>query len=121
MKQVLLYVMAAFYIGGGSLHLIRPKFYLPMMPSYLPAHELLVLVSGLVEISLGVALLVPASRPYAAWAVIALLVAVFPANVNVALHNVAIFGAKKGVGWLNWLRLPLQPVLIAWAWWYTRD
>ena len=121
MKRALLFLMAAFYIGGGTLHLVRPDFYLPMMPSYLPAHDLLVLLSGLAEISLGVGLLVPKLRPWAAWAIVALLVAVFPANVNVALHNVAIFGAKEGAGWLNWLRLPLQPVLVAWAWWYTRE
>jgi len=120
MKRALLFVMAAFYMGGGSLHLIRPDFYLPMMPSYLPAHELLVFVSGLAEIALGVSLLIPKLRKVAAWAVIALLIAVFPANVNVAMHNTAIFGATEGAGWFNWVRLPIQALLIAWAWWYTR-
>jgi uncharacterized membrane protein len=65
--------------------------------------------------------LFPPTRKLAAWGTIALLVAVFPANVHIALNDIPLFGATQGAGALNWVRLPLQAVLIAWAWWYTRD
>jgi uncharacterized membrane protein len=72
------------------------------------------------EIALGVAVLFGPVRRLAAWGLVALLVAVFPANLHVALHDVPMLGASEGLGIWNWLRLPIQPVLIAWAWWYTR-
>ena len=120
-KRVLLWAMAAFYVFAGINHFRDPGFYLPMMPSYLPWHRELIWGSGVAEIGLGLAVLVPALRVAAAWGLIALLVAVFPANLHVALENVPIGGRAEGLGAWNWLRLPLQPVLIAWAWWYTRE
>ncbi len=118
-KTVLLYLMAAFYIFGGYNHLANPEFYLAIMPPNLPEPELLNVVSGLAEIVLGVFLLDPRTRSLAAWGIIALLVAVFPANVYVATANVGADGAGTGVGVANWIRLPFQIVFIAWAWWYT--
>jgi uncharacterized membrane protein len=118
-KTVLLWVMGVFYVLAGTMHFVRPDFYLPMMPPYLPAHLALIYVSGLAEIVLGVVVLLPGTRPAAAWGIILLLVAVFPANVHIALHNVPVFGAKQGAGIGNWIRLPVQGLLIAWAWWYT--
>ncbi len=90
-----------------------------MMPPWLPAHRELVLLSGVAEVVLGVAVLVPRLRRIAAWGLIALLIAIFPANLHIALHNVPLFGAPHGAGVWNWVRLPFQAVLIAWAWWYT--
>jgi uncharacterized membrane protein len=90
------------------------------MPPWLPAHRLLIDLSGLAEIACGVGVLVPGTRRVAAWGTIALLIAVFPANIHVALHDIPIGGASEGAGSLNYLRLAFQPVLIAWAWWYTR-
>jgi uncharacterized membrane protein len=118
-KTVLLWAMGIFYVLGGLNHLANPGFYLPMMPSYLPAHLPLVYLSGLAEIVLGVAVLVPRTRPLAAWGIVLLLIAIFPANIHIALHDVPVFGAKEGAGIWNWVRLPLQGVLISWAWWYT--
>ncbi len=60
------------------------------------------------------------ARRLAAWGIVALLIAIFPANVHIALHDVPVFGAARGAGVWNWVRLPFQAVLIAWAWWYTR-
>ncbi len=119
-KLLLLLLMAAFYIGGGVMHLVRPDYYRPMMPPYLPAHDALILLSGLAEIALGIAVLIPPLRVAAAWGIILLLIAVFPANLHIALNNVPVFGAAEGAGAMNWVRLPFQVVLIAWAWWYTR-
>lgn len=120
-KRVLLWVMAAAYVFAGVMHFVIPGEYVKIMPPYLPLHWELVYLSGVAEIVLGVALLVPRTRRWAAWGVIALLVAVFPANVQMAVDDIALFGATEGGGVLNWLRLPLQLVLIGWAYWYTRD
>ena len=118
-KRALLYLMGVFYIFAGVMHFVNPGFYMPMMPPYLPAHYALILISGVAEVVLGVAVLVPAYRHLAAWGIIALLIAVFPANLHIALHNVPLGGATEGLGIWNWPRLPLQAVLIAWAYWYT--
>ncbi len=120
-KQALLWLMAAFYVWAGVMHFRQPDFYLPMMPPYLPWHAELVFLSGVAEVLCGVGLLFPPTRKLAAWATIALLVAVFPANIHVAIHDVPVFGASEGAGPIGYVRLPLQLVLIAWAWWYTRD
>ena len=118
-KRVLLWVMAAFYVLAGVMHFRRPDYYMPMMPPYLPWHPALIFLSGLAEVVLGVAVLIPSLRERAAWGIILLLIAIFPANVHIALHNVPVFGATEGAGIWNWVRLPLQAVLILWAWWYT--
>jgi uncharacterized membrane protein len=120
-ERLLLLVMGAFYVFAGANHFANPDFYLPMMPAWLPAHRLLIDLSGLAEIACGVGVLVRETRVAAAWGTIALLIAVFPANLHVALHDVPIGGATQGAGALNYLRLAFQPVLIAWAWWYTRS
>jgi uncharacterized membrane protein len=119
-KSILLGVMAVFYVMAGVLHFRNPEFYVNLMPPYLPWHLQLVYLSGVAEIALGLAVLVPALRRLAAWGIIALLIAVFPANVHVALNNVPMLGAQEGLGIWNWVRLPFQALFIAWAWWYTR-
>jgi uncharacterized membrane protein len=121
LKRVLLWVMGLFYIWAGTAHFLRPDYYLPMMPPYLPWHAELVFLSGVAELLCGIGLLIPATRKYAAWATIALLIAVFPANIHVAVNNVPVFGATEGAGPAGYIRLPFQLVLIAWAWWYTGD
>lgn len=118
-KSVLLWFMGIFYMFAGSMHFLRPDAYLPMMPPYLPWHLALIYLSGLIEALVGVGVLIPSTRRIAAWATILLLIAIFPANIHIALHNVPLFGAEVGAGILNWVRLPLQGVLILWAWWYT--
>ena len=120
-KRLLLYVMGAFYVFAGVNHFRVPDFYVAIMPPYLPWHLELVYLSGVAEIACGVGLLIPRTRVLAAWATIALLLAVYPANIHVALHNVPMAGRSEGLGIWNWVRLPFQFVLIAWAWWYTRD
>jgi uncharacterized membrane protein len=119
-RRVLLWVMGLFYVGGGIVHFANPGFYLPMMPPYLPYPLELVYLSGLAEIVLGAAVLVPQTRRLAAWGIMLLLVAIFPANLHIAMNNVPLAGAEHGAGVWNWVRLPLQAVLIAWAWSYTR-
>jgi len=120
-KSVLLWVMAAFYVLAGVMHFVSPETYLPMMPPYLPAHGALVFLSGVAEVALGLAVLVPGLREAAGWGLVLLLVAIFPANVHIAMNDVPLFGASEGAGIWNWVRLPFQGVLIAWALWVTRD
>jgi uncharacterized membrane protein len=119
-KRVLLVVMALFYVVAGANHFWNPEFYRPIMPPYLPYHDPLIYISGVAEIVLGLAVLVPRLRVAAAWGIILLLIAIFPANLHVALYNVPLLGQAEGLGIWNWVRLPFQLVLIAWAWWYTR-
>ena len=118
-KTVLLWVMGIFYVAAGAMHFARPDFYVPMMPPYLPAHLALIYLSGLAEAILGLAVLVPATRARAAWGLIVLLIAIFPANIHIALHDIPVFGAREGAGIWNFVRLPVQGLLIVWAWWYT--
>ena len=125
-KRIGWYVMGAFYAFAGVNHFLSADFYMQIMPPYLGAHRELVELSGVAEFALGIVALVlaprvPRIRRWTAWGIIALLIAVFPANLHVALNNVAVGGASEGLGALNWVRLPLQGVLIWWAWIYTRD
>jgi len=121
-KHVLLWVMAFLYVLAGFNHLVNPGFYVAIIPPGLPSPEWLNLLSGLAEIVLGVYLLEPRVRVLAAWGLIALLVAVFPANLYVASQNLGgpDFAPGAGNAFANWARLPLQFVFVAWAWWYTR-
>lgn len=120
-RRIGLWALAAFYVAAGLNHFRDPEFYLPMMPPFLPWHRELVWLSGVAEVGLGLAVLVPALRRAAAWGLVALLLAVFPANLYVALENVPLGGRAEGLGVWNWVRLPFQALLIAWAWLYTRD
>ncbi len=112
------WLLAALFIGAGTLHLARPDVFLRAMPPYIPWHLELVLASGVIELLLGGLLLSPGCRIFAAWCLILLLVAVFPANVHMALHP-ELFPSIPP--WLLWARLPMQGVLIAWAWWFTGE
>ncbi len=89
-----------------------------MMPPWLPAHDALILVSGALEIVGGLAVFVARWRRLVGWALVLIMVGVFPANLHMAL-NPALFPDVPA--WALWVRLPLQGVLIAWAWWATRE
>ncbi len=116
LKLILKFVLAVFFVVAGANHFVNSAFYVKIMPPYLPWHLALVYVSGAFEIALGALLLWPAWSRLAAWGLIALLLAVFPANLHMAL-NTDLFPEVSPV--LLWLRLPLQGVLIAWAWRYS--
>ncbi len=116
LKLILRAVFAVFFVGAGVNHFLKTDFYLRMMPPYVPMHLTMVQISGVAEIVLGVLLLVPPTTAMAAWGLIALLVAVFPANLQMALHPETFPEFQPTA---LWLRLPLQAVMIAWASWYT--
>jgi len=110
---------AIFYVVAGALHFIKPVPYLRIMPPYVPWHAAMVRLSGAFEILGGFGLLLPATRRAAAWGLVALLIAVFPANVYMAVHPVET-GAAGIAPVLRWGRLPLQMLLIWWLLWCTR-
>ncbi len=116
-RKISLYLMAALYIGAGIMHFIKPPMYERIMPPYLPWHSTLVLLSGICEVLLGVLLLFPSTRRVAAWGIIALLVAVFPANIQMAINY---YQQQHALLWIALLRLPLQLVLIRWAYKFAR-
>ena len=117
LKLILRVVFGLFFVGAGVNHFLRTGFYLRMMPAYVPMPLTMVQVSGIAEIVLGLLLLVPQTAAIAAWGLVALLIAVFPANVQMALHPKTFPEFQPTA---LWLRLPLQAVMIAWALWYTR-
>jgi uncharacterized membrane protein len=110
------WAFAALFIAGGVGHFVATDVYMKIMPPYLPYHRALVLLSGVFEVVLGILLLVPTTTRLAAWGLIALLVAVFPANFYMFQHPERFSLSPT----LLLLRLPLQVVLILWASAYTR-
>ena len=123
-KEALCWLMGLLYVGAGVGHFLNPLFFHEIMPPHVPWKMPLVYVSGVAEIVLGVAVIVRPTRRWAAWGIIALLVAVFPANIHMAVHRVQPQHAPammQGASpMMLWLRLPMQGVLALWAWWYTR-
>ena len=118
LRRRLRHGLGAFFIVGGIAHFVAPHLYDPMMPDWLPAasHRPLIYISGIAELAGGIGVLTTRFRHAAAWGLIALLVAIFPANLHVALNPAAgaDFGPSQTV---LWLRLPFQAVFIAWVWW----
>ena len=103
-----------FFIAAGVLHFLRPGMYEAIMPDYLPLHRELVYASGVAEAAGGAALLHPDAkvRRYGAWWLVATLVAVFPANVHMALNPQDYPSIPK---WSLYARLPVQVLFVAWA------
>jgi uncharacterized membrane protein len=114
-KLALKIALGVLFILSGGAHFVFPKLYLKIIPPFLPWPLFLVYLSGLCEMVLGVAIFTRFARR-AAWGLVALLVAVFPANVQMALHPEL---TPNLPAWTLWARLPLQAVLIAWAYWFT--
>ncbi len=114
LRSVLRVLLAVAMVYVGVLHFVRPSGFVSIVPSYLPAPLTLVLVSGFFEVLGGLGLLLPRVRRAASYGLVALYIAVFPANVNMAVRHLP-FGDSPTPEWLLLLRLPLQLVLIALA------
>jgi uncharacterized membrane protein len=115
-KTGLLVILAFFFVVAGINHFLSAPFYLKMMPPYIPWHPAMVAISGVAEVLLGLLALLPRTRRLAGWGMIALLVAVFPANLYM-YQNPRLFPNVQPIVLL--IRLPIQGLLIAWAWWVT--
>lgn len=116
-KTVSKYLLALLMVAAGLMHFVKPEFYIKIMPPYLPFHRELVFVSGVCEVLTGVGLLIPRLSVAAAWGLIALLIAVFPANIYLFQHQELVPAPPV----VHLLRLPLQAVFIAWAYWHTKS
>jgi uncharacterized membrane protein len=111
--QTSLRILAAvFFVVAGTFHFLKPEPYRQIIPPQFPAPQLLVIISGIAEIAGGIGLLIPSFRRWAGWGLVALLIAVFPANFYMAEHPERFQYSR----WLLWGRLPLQVVFLVWVW-----
>ncbi len=111
-----LYVMAFIYFIAGINHFRNPRLYIKIIPPSFPNPKLLNIISGLAEILLAIGLCIASISNYAAWGIITLLIAVFPTHLYMYFNEKARMGLPK---WVLLLRMPLQLVLIYWAFQYT--
>lgn len=111
--------MALFYVVAGINHFVHPEMYVSIMPRFLPesSYRPLVVISGIFEAVFGFLLILPATRNIAAWGIIALLIVIFPANIQMTIDFTR---QHNPYTWLTWLRIPLQALLIWWAFTFTR-
>jgi len=119
-KTSFMWLLALSMVGVGVAHFVVPGPFEMIVPDWLPAPLWLVWISGVFEILGGLGLLLPRTRVLAAWGLIALFIAVFPANLHQAMHGIQFDPANPMPPWAAWARLPLQLVFIAWAHWLTR-
>lgn len=108
------------FLFAGANHVRAPEGYLPIMPPYLPWPMMLILVSGLAEMAGGLGMLIPATRRLAGISLILLLIAVFPANIYMAMHQIQLPQLAVPIA-LLWVRLPLQVLFIVWVWWAIKS
>jgi uncharacterized membrane protein len=113
-----LYVMSILYLAAGINHFINPKWYTRIIPSWLPRPDVLNIISGTCEIVFAILLIPLATRTLAAWLIIILLITIFPANIQMSIQY---HQRHHRYFWLTVVRLPLQLVLIWWAWYYTQS
>lgn len=109
-------LLALLFAGAGILHFVHRDSFEQMVPRWLPNRELLVGISGIAELLGAAGLLRANTRVAAGWGLVALLIAVFPANIHM-LIDARDGGASALWQAALWARLPLQPVLIWWVWW----
>lgn len=107
------WVLAIFFTAAGLAHFLKPSYYLAVIPPWIPFPAAMNVISGFFEILFGVLVLPVKTRKLAGWGLIALLIAVFPANIHLALHSEIFPGVPP---WLSWARLPFQAVFIFWVW-----
>ena len=112
-----LYLMAVIYIIAGLMHFIRPQMYMRILPGYLPGHKFLVTFSGMAEILIGMAICFPATKNLAIYLVIAMLAFFLPVHFHMLFDKKASMGLPK---WMLIWRIPLQFLLMFWAYWYLR-
>jgi uncharacterized membrane protein len=118
MKELSLYIMSLLYVSAGINHFWHCGVYMKIMPPWIGWHKELVYISGVFEIVLGILLVFPQTRVMAAWGIILLLIAVFPANIQMTINYINQSGPRL---WVSVIRLPLQIVLIWWAFVFTRN
>jgi len=117
MWNIGLYGLSILFVVAGLFHFYAPNFYRPLMPPYLPAHDALIYISGVMEVFFGLVLLWPSARPWVAWSIIAFLLAILPVHIFMFQERNGKFAHISQI--FLWLRIPFQGLLIAWAYQYT--
>lgn len=110
MNRALRILLSVFFVGAGLNHFVSADFYRTIMPTYLPWHAELVAISGVAEILGGTGVLISRTRRAAGWGLIALLIAVMPVHIQMAMQ-----GFRSSPAWILWLRLPFQLLLMGWV------
>ena len=105
--------LGAFFLFAGTMHFLRPKPYVAIVPDLLPRKREIVFASGVAELAGGAGVLVPGTRRLAGWWLIATLIAIFPANINMAVNAERFRMVPEP---LLWARLPLQAGIVYWIW-----
>lgn len=118
-KHTLRGVLSVCIIIVGIIHFLVPEPFIKIVPGVLPYPAAIVYISGFFEILGGIGLLIPAVSQAAAWGLVLLFIAVYPANINMAVNHIHLENIPDG-NWFQAIRLPFQFVLIAWAWWLTK-
>jgi uncharacterized membrane protein len=119
LKEIFRVILSIALIVVGITHFVKPEEYASIVPPQFGDRFAMVYISGFFEILGAIGLLIPFLSVAAAWGLISLFIAVFPANIYQAIHSIPIAGIPHHP-LLYWIRLPFQAVFIAWAWWYTR-
>ena len=118
-KNSLRFLLAFCMVFAGVAHFRTPEPFVKIVPGFLSYALALVYISGFFEIVGGIGLLIPKLKKWAGIGLIALFIAVFPANISMAINHIP-WGDTPVATWQLWLRLPLQLVFILWAWWVSR-
>ena len=121
LKKSIRVLVAIAMVVVGVMHFANPAPFVRIVPEVLPAPRMLVYVSGVFEIAGGLGLLWARTRLWASWGLIALYLAVFPANINMAVNEIQLEPGGTMPVWAMWARLPFQLLFIAAAWWVGRD
>ncbi|WP_411827182.1 DoxX family membrane protein [Luteolibacter sp. AS25] len=111
-RKISLYLLAVAFIIAGANHFRSPEIYISMIPPWLPAPSLLNVISGAAETAGGIGLLISLTRKAAAIGLILLLIAIFPANLHIAINGWPETGIAS---WILWARLPFQILFILWV------
>lgn len=120
MKRVSLVVLSIFFVTAGINHFINPDFYLPLIPPYFPNHHLINSCSGIVEITLGIGLMFPVFRQYAALGIVILMLLFVPSHIYFVQMGSCIEDLCTEP-WIGWVRLVvIHPLLILWAFWHSK-
>lgn len=120
-KKISLILLIIAYTAAGINHFRVPEFYIVIIPRYIPYPQLMNTLAGVFEIIFGLGLAFKTSRKYAAWGIVLMLAAFLPVHINM-ITDVPFHVGKTTVSpLLAWFRLALQPLLMVWAWWHTRD
>ena len=120
LKTVSRVILAIALLIIGTLHFIYPQELEKVLPEYLPYHFPLVYIGGILEILAGIGLLIPHLTYATAWFLVLLFIVIFPGNWHQAVNNIDVAGFPHDPP-LIWLRFPMQALLVAWAWWLTRE